>query len=71
MQENKYYTYDFSVRSDRLDNALVKTASILYLLIQEELSCRDVDEAEECDFEEFARDIMGVLACHADRIVTR
>lgn len=26
--------------------------------------------AEECDFEEFARDVMGVLGCHADRIVT-
>lgn len=69
MQEYNYFTYDFSVRSDRLDNAIVKTSSILYLLIQEDLSCRDVDDAEECDFEEFARDVMGVLGCHADRIV--
>lgn len=69
MPHPNYFTYDFSVRTNRLGNAVAKTASILYLLVEEELSCHEDHEAEECEFEEFARDIIGVLTRHADQLV--
>jgi len=67
--ESNYFTYDFSVHTNRLDNAIARTASILYLLVQEELSCHDDQEVDGCEFEEFARDVMGVLTSHADQLV--
>lgn len=69
MPHPDYFTYDFSVRTNRLEKAIAKTASILYLLVEEALSCRDDQEVEGCEFEEFARDIMGVLTSHADQLV--
>ena len=60
--------YTVSVRTNDIHEAIAALAGALYTLTEEALSIHDRHEAEECEFEEFARDILGVLTRHADQL---
>jgi hypothetical protein len=60
--------YDLSVRTNDVHAAIAQTASALYEFVEEALQTHEDHEAEECEFESFARDILAVLARHADQL---
>lgn len=60
--------YTVSVGTDDIHEAIALVASALYTLAEEALAAHENHEAEECEFEAFARDILGVLARHADQL---
>lgn len=64
--ESKEYT--LSVRTDDIHDAIGRLASALYTLVEEALAAHENHEAEECEFEAFARDILGVLTRHAEQL---
>lgn len=64
--ESKEYT--LSVRTDDIHEAIAAVASALYTLVEEALAAHENHEAEECEFEAFARDILGVLTRHAEQL---
>ena len=59
--------YNVSVRTNNIQEAIALTGSALYSLVEEALQLHD-HEAEECEFEEFARDLLGVLGRHSDQL---
>jgi hypothetical protein len=61
--------YNLSVRTNDVHAAIAQTAGALYELVEEALQTHEDHEAEECEFELFARDILGVLSRHADQLV--
>jgi hypothetical protein len=60
--------YNLSVRTNDVHVAIAQTASALYELVEEALQTHEDHEAEECEFEVFARDILAVLSRHADQM---
>lgn len=62
------FEYNVSVRTNDVHSAIAKTAGALYDLVEEALQAHEDHEAEECDFELFARDVLGVLSRHADQM---
>jgi D-serine deaminase-like pyridoxal phosphate-dependent protein len=60
--------YNLSVSTNNVHTAIAQTASALYSLVEEALQTHEGHEAEECEFELFARDILAVLARHADQM---
>jgi len=64
--ESKEYTV--SISTDDIHEAIASVASALYALVEEELAAHEDHEAEECEFEVFARDVLGVLTQHADQL---
>ncbi|MFI5093753.1 MAG: hypothetical protein ACHQIK_09950 [Candidatus Acidiferrales bacterium] len=60
--------YNLSVRTNNVRAAIAQTAGALYELAEEALQTHEDHEAEECEFELFARDILGVLSRHADQL---
>lgn len=60
--------YCLSVRTNDVHAAIAQTAGALYELVEEALQTHEDHEAEECEFELFARDILGVLSRHADQL---
>jgi hypothetical protein len=60
--------YTVSVSADRIEDAVSEVASALYTLIEEALEAHEGHECEECPFEDFARDVLGVLTRHADQL---
>jgi hypothetical protein len=60
--------YNLSVRTNDVHAAIAQTAGALYELVEEALQTHEDHEAEECEFELFARDILAVLSRHADQL---
>ena len=60
--------YVVSVKTNDIEEAVASVASALYGLVEEALSLHENHEAEECEFEGFARDLLGVLTRHADQL---
>ena len=57
--------YTVSVRTNDIHEAIATTGSALYSLAEEALQ---LHEAQECEFEEFARDVLGILGRHSDQL---
>ena len=60
--------YNLSVHTNDVHAAIAQTAGALYELVEEALQAHEDHEAEECEFELFARDILGVLSRHSDQM---
>jgi hypothetical protein len=60
--------YNLSVRTNDVHAAIAQTAGALYELVEEALQIHEDHEAEECEFELFARDVLAVLSRHADQL---
>jgi|GEM_PF-2148143 len=67
-ENNKAKEYSVSVQTNDIDEAIASVADALYTLVQEALATHENHEVEECEFETFARDVLGVLSRHADQI---
>ena len=59
--------YNVSVSTDDIHEAIGSLSSALYALVEEALTQHENHEAEECEFEVFARDLLGVLTRHAEQ----
>jgi hypothetical protein len=68
MSHDEPKEYNLSVHTNDVHAAIAQTASALYQLVEEALQSHEDHEAEECDFELFARDVLAVLSRHADRL---
>ena len=56
-----------SVRASDVHEAIAKTGTALWGLVDEALLSHEPHEIdEECEFEEFARDLLRVLTSHSD-----
>ena len=65
--EAKQYTV--SVRTNDIHEAIAKTGTALWALVDEALLVHEPhDIDEECEFEEFARDLLRVLTSHSDEL---
>ena len=60
--------YAVSVRSQNIYEAITAVANAFYGLVEEALAEHEGHEEEECEFEAFARDVLGVLDRHADQL---
>ena len=58
--------YRVFINTDDIHEAIASAASALYAFAEEALIAHENHESEECDFEDFSRDILGVLMRHAD-----
>jgi len=58
--------YRVSVDTSDIHEAISLLASALYGFAEEALTAHENDETDESEFESFARDILGVIASHAD-----
>ena len=67
-ENSKDKEYTVSVRTNDIHQAIATTGSAFYSLMEEALQLHD-HEAEECEFEEFARDVLGVLGRHSDQLM--
>jgi D-serine deaminase-like pyridoxal phosphate-dependent protein len=67
--EAKQYTV--SVRTSDIHEAIAKTGTALAALVDEALLSHEPHEIdEECEFEEFARDLLRVLTTHSDELAS-
>ena len=66
--ENTPKEYSLSIRTSDVHEAVSSVASALYTLIEEALAAHEQHVAEECDFEIFARDLLGILMRHGDML---
>lgn len=63
--------YTVSVRTNDIHEAIAKTGTALSALVDEALLSHEPHEIdEECEFEEFARDLLRVLTSHSDELAT-
>ena len=61
--------YRLRIATDDLGQAIAKTGSALYDLVDEALMSHEPhDEDEECQFEEFARELLRVLGSYPDQL---
>ena len=61
--------YVVSVRTSDIHEAIAKTGTALWALVDEALLSHEPHEIdEECEFEEFARDLLRVLTSHSDML---
>jgi len=61
--------YRLRFATDDLAGAIAKTGSVLYDLIDEALMSHEPHDADEdCQFEEFAREILRVLGSYPDQL---
>jgi len=60
--------YAISVNTDNLQEAIASVGSALYGLMEEALTAHEDHEGEDCEFEAFARDVLGVLMRHAEQL---
>ena len=61
--------YTVSVRTNDIHEAIAQTGNALYALVDEALLSHEPHELdEECEFEEFARDLLRVLASHSEQL---
>ena len=67
--EAKQYTV--SIRTNDIHEAIAKTGTALWALVDEALLSHEPhDIDEECEFEEFARDLLRVLTSHSDALAS-
>ena len=60
-----------SVRTNDIHEAIAKTGTALAALVDEALLSHEPHEIdEECEFEEFARDLLRVLTSHSDALAS-
>jgi hypothetical protein len=65
--EAKQYT--LSIRTNNIHEAIAKTGTALWALVDEALLSHEPhDIDEDCEFEEFARDLLRVLTSHSDEL---
>jgi hypothetical protein len=63
--------YTVSVRTSDIHEAIAKTGTALWALVDEALLSHEPHEIdEECEFEEFARDLLRVLTSHSDALAS-
>jgi hypothetical protein len=63
--------YTVSVRTSDIHEAIAKTGTALWALVDEALLFHEPHEIdEECQFEEFARDLLRVLTAHSDELAS-
>ncbi len=61
--------YRVSVATNDIRAAIAKTGTALWALVDEALLSHEPHEIdEECEFEEFARDLLRVLTVHSDEL---
>ena len=61
--------YRVSVATNDIRQAIAKTGTALWALVDEALLSHEPHEIdEECEFEEFARDLLRVLTSHSDAL---
>ena len=60
--------YNVSIHTNDIQEAIASVGDALYAFVEEALANHDNHEAEECEFEAFARDILGVLTRHAEQL---
>jgi len=59
------------VATNDIREAIAKTTNALYALVDEALLSHEPHEIdEECEFEEFARDLLRVLTSHSDALAS-
>ena len=67
--EAKQYT--LSVRTNNIHEAIAQTGTALWAQVDEALLSHEPHEIdEECEFEEFARDLLRVLVSHSDALAS-
>ncbi len=63
--------YTVSVRTSDINEGIAKTGAALAALVDEALLSHEPHEIdEECEFEEFARDLLRVLTTHSDALAS-
>ena len=63
--------YIVSVRTSDIHEAIAKTGTEFWTLVEEALLSHEPHEIdEECEFEEFARDLLRVLTSHSDALAS-
>jgi hypothetical protein len=61
--------YPVFVMTNDIHKAIAKTGVALWVLVDEALLLHEPHEVdEECEFEEFARDLLRVLTTHSDML---
>jgi hypothetical protein len=60
--------YVVSVSTNDIHEAIRLLASNLYSYVEEALILHEDHDSEECEFEVFARDLLGVLMRHAEQL---
>ncbi len=60
--------YNVSIHTNDIQEAIASVGNALYAFVEEALANHESHEAEECEFEAFARDILGVLTRHAEQL---
>ena len=69
--ESEAQEYKVSVRTNNIHEAIAKTGTALAALVDEALLLHEPHEIdEECEFEEFARDLLRVLTSHSDALAS-
>ena len=63
--------YRVSVATNDIRQAIAETGTALWALVDEALLSHEPHEIdEECEFEEFARDLLRVLTAHSDELAS-
>ena len=63
--------YRVSVATSDIRKAIAETGTALWALVDEALLSHEPhDIDEECEFEEFARDLLRVLTAHSDELAS-
>jgi hypothetical protein len=61
--------FKVSVQADNIQEAIAETGTALYALVDEALLAHEPhDVDEECEFKEFARDLLRVLTSHSEQL---
>ena len=69
--ESEAKEYKVSVRTNDIHEAIAKTGTALAALVDEALLSHEPHEIdEECEFEEFAQDLLRVLTSHSDALAS-
>ena len=69
--ESEAKEYKVSVRTNDIHEAIAKTGTALATLVDEALLSHEPHEIdEECEFEEFAQDLLRVLTSHSDALAS-
>ncbi len=63
------HQYRVSVATNDIRKAIAETGTALYALVDEALLAHEPHEVdEECEFEEFARELLRVLSTHSEQL---
>jgi hypothetical protein len=69
--ESEAREYNVSVPTNDIHEAIAKAGTELAALVDEALLSHEPHEMdEECEFEEFARDLLRVLTSHSDALAS-